>query len=57
MRPLFKTEMLIYQAKANLVEKILFGKIAHHLDSKIRKMLVGGKFGNSTFHSTFHFGP
>ena len=29
MRPIFKTEMLIYQLKANLDERILFGKITH----------------------------
>ena len=27
--PIFKTKMLIYQSKANLDEKILFGKITH----------------------------
>ena len=31
MRPIFKTEMLIYKAKANFDEKILFGNITHHL--------------------------
>ena len=55
MRPIFKTEMLIYQSKANLDEKILFGKITHHLDPEIRKMLVNGKFGNED--STFQSGP
>ena len=29
MRPIFKTEMLIYQSKANLDEKILFGNITY----------------------------
>ena len=29
MRPIFKTEMFIYQSKANLDEKILFGKIKY----------------------------
>ena len=29
MRPIFKTEMLIYQSKANLDKKILLGKITH----------------------------
>ena len=46
MKPIFKTEMSIYQLKANLDEKILFGKITHHLDPEIRKMLVNGKFRN-----------
>ena len=27
MRPIFKTEMFIYQSKANLDENILFGNI------------------------------
>ena len=40
MRPIFKSEMLIYLSKANLDEKILFGKVTHHLDPEIRKMLV-----------------
>ena len=29
---MFKTRMFIYQSKANLDEKISFGKITHHLD-------------------------
>ena len=51
MRPIFKTEMFIYQSKANLDEKSLFGKISHQSDPEIRKMLVNGKFRNedSTF--------
>ena len=36
MRPIFKTEMLIFQLKANLAEKILLGKITPHLDPEIR---------------------
>ena len=42
MKPLFKTAMLIYLSKADLDEKILFGKITHHLDLEIRKMLLKG---------------
>ena len=30
MRPIFKTEMLIYQSKANLYERILFDKTIYH---------------------------
>ena len=37
---MFKTELLIYQPKANLDEKILFGKITQHLDPEIMNMLV-----------------
>ena len=55
MRPIFKTEMLMYQSKANLDEKILFGNITHHSDPEIRKMLVRGMFGNKD--SSFHSGP
>ena len=51
----FKTKILIYQSKANLDEKILFGETTHHLDPEIRKMLVRGMFGNE--NSTFHSGP
>ena len=53
MGPIFKTKMLIYQSKANLNVKILFGKITHYLDPEIRKVLVlvNGKFGNEIPHS------
>ena len=43
MRLIFKTEVLIYQSKAKLDEKVLFGKITHHLDP--------GKFGTRIPHS------
>ena len=54
MRPIFKTEMFIYQSKVNLDEKILFGRIPHLTDSEIRKMMVKGIFGNKSpiFHSS-----
>ena len=55
MRSIFKAEILIHQSKTNLDEKILFGKIAHHLDAEIRKLQVNSKFGNED--STFHSGP
>ena len=55
MRPIFKTEMLIYQSKVNLDEKTLFGNTPHLIDPEIRKMLVKGTFGNK--YSTFHSGP
>ena len=53
MWAIFKINMLTYQSKANVDEKILFGKIAHYLDPGIRKMLEGACFWikNSTFHS------
>ena len=54
MRAIFKTKMLIFLSKANLDEKILFGKVIHHLKLDIRKMLVKGMFGN--YDSTFHSG-
>ena len=55
MMPIIKTEMIIHQSIANLDEKILFGKIAHHLDPKIgNEVLVKGMFGNE--YSTFHSG-
>ena len=37
---ILKTEMLICQLKDNLGVNILFGKITHHLDPRIRKELV-----------------
>ena len=55
MRSIFKIEILIHQSKANLDEKILFGKITHHLDPEIGKMLVRGMHWNTD--STFHSGP
>ena len=56
MRPKFKTNIFIFQSKANnLDETIFFGKITHHSDPEIRKMVVKSKFGNK--NSTFHFGP
>ena len=52
-RPIFKTEMFIYQSKVNLDKEILLGSIPHLTDREIRKMLGKGMFGNknSTFHS------
>ena len=54
MRPIFKTEMLIYQSKATLDQNIFFGKITHLLDQeKIRETLAKGLYGNAccTFYS------
>ena len=31
-RPIFKTEIIIYQSKVNLDKKNMFGKITHLLD-------------------------
>ena len=46
MRLISQTEMLIYQSKANLDEKVLFGKITHLQDPKIRNMFARSLFGN-----------
>ena len=46
---------VIYQAKANLDEKILLGRSTHQLDPETKKMLVMCKFGNKD--STFLFCP
>ena len=43
--------MLIYQLKANIDEKALFGNIPHFIDPEFRKMLVQGMFGNNSLHS------
>ena len=56
MEPIVKTEMFIYQSKANLDMKILFSIITHHIDPEIRQMLINGKYGNDE-DSTFHAGP
>ena len=45
--------MLIYQSKANLGEKVLFGKITHLKGPKVRLMPVIGLFGNKKFHIPF----
>ena len=55
MRPIFKTEMFIYQSKVNLDEKILFSSIPHLTGPEIRKMLVKVMSGNK--NSTFYSGP
>ena len=53
-RPIFQTEMLLYQSKVNLDEKILFGSIPHLIDPEIRKMLVKGMSGwEQKFHIPF----
>ena len=41
--------MSFFQSKANLDRKILFGKIIHHLDPEIRKMLERGMFGSKDY--------
>ena len=43
--------MFIYQSKANLDEKILFGNIPHLTSPEIRKMLVKGMFETTVPHS------
>ena len=45
-RLILKIEMLIYQSKAGLDERILFGKITHLLVHKVRKVLVSASYGN-----------
>ena len=55
MQLLSTVEMLSYQSKANLDEKILFGKVTHLLGPKIRNILVRGLCGNE--NSTFDSGP
>ena len=55
MRQLFETSMLIYQSKANLDVKFLFGNIAHLLDPEIRKIQEKDLFGDQD--SIFHSGP
>ena len=54
MQLMFKNEMLINQSKANLDEKILFGKIIHLEVPKIRKMpAVRGLHGKGKLHIPF----
>ena len=55
MWPIFITKISIYHSKANLDDKNAFGKITHHFDPEIRKMLVIGMFGSKD--SSFHSGP
>ena len=51
MRPIFKTAMLVYQSKASLDEKFLFGKITRHLEPEIRKCRKGACLGARIPHS------
>ena len=46
-----KSKLLIFQSKANLDEKILFGKITRHLDPEIRKMPVKAYYRTRIPHS------
>ena len=55
MHLIFKTEMLIYQSRANSDVQILFGKITRLLDPEIRKLLVSGFVWNE--NSIFSLGP
>ena len=55
MRPILKTKMFMYQSKAYLDEKFLFGKIAQQSDLEISEMMVRCIFGNKD--SKFHSGP
>ena len=55
MRPILETKILIYQSKANLDVKSLFGNITHLVDPEIRKMLEKGLIGSQD--SIFHCGP
>ena len=52
---IIKIELLIYQSKANLDEKVLFIKTTLQLDPVIRKMPVNSTFENED--SIFHSGP
>ena len=52
MRPIFKTEMCIYQSKVNLAGKILFGNILHLIDLlEIRKCWYPACLGTKIPHS------
>ena len=55
MRPIFKTEMFIYQSNVNFDEKFFLSNTSHLIDLEIRKMLERGLYGNQD--STFHAGP
>ena len=50
---MFKTELLIYQSRANLDEKFLFGDITHQFYQEFRKMLAryGACLGTRVTHS------
>ena len=39
MKPIFKTEVLMYQSKVNLEEKILFVNVPHLIDPETRACL------------------
>ena len=52
---IFKTKMLIYQSKAKLDVKILFGNITHLIDLEFWEMLEEYLLGDQD--SKFHSGP
>ena len=41
MRPIFETKISMYQSKAKLAAKILFGNITNLIDPEIKKMIKG----------------
>ena len=53
MQPIFKSKIRIYQSKAELDEKVLFGKITHLQDPTIRKMPIKSLYRNRKFHVPF----
>ena len=55
MRLIFINEMSIYQSKANLDEKILFGEITHHFGPRNKENV--GKQQVCKQDSTIHSGP
>ena len=54
-RPILRNEMLFYQSKENIDQKILFREITHYLDPETKKMVEMRVFGKKD--STIHFGP
>ena len=52
-RPIFKTEILICQSKANIDMKLLFGKITRLLDQEMRKNACKGFVLERKFHVPF----
>ena len=55
MRQIFKHEMLVDQSMANLVVKILFCTINHHLEPETMKMLARGLNGNEILSTLIYF--
>ena len=55
-RAISKNKMLIFHSRADLDEKILFGKITHHVEPEIRQENAGKRHVRKNKKSTLYSG-